>query len=82
MLHFVTTRLALEKLRPYLSSDDSVVFVDDGVYVATELHECSVYALKPHVVARGLELSEIINQCEMDTIVELVVNHKNSSTWT
>ena len=82
MLHFVTTREGLNKLKPYLKGNDTIVCIDEGVYVAENIQECRVFVLADHVHARGISVPKYVSLCEMSKIVELVVNHPGSSTWT
>lgn len=82
MLHIVTSKQGFAKSRPYIGTDDAVVFIDDGVYVAESVSGCDVYAFGAHANARGISLPASIPHCDMAKVVKLVIEHSGSSTWT
>lgn len=71
-----------------LSINDSVLLMDDGVYVLThklldELLSASsaIYIISEHTESRGMAVSDKTKNIQLSDITQLIFSHQSSVTW-
>ncbi len=94
-LHIISkspyTHSALTNALPFITKDDSVLFIDDGVYATTQQNNplaqlisnnCSVYALTDDISSRGLQdINKQVQLIEISDFVNLVFNTTKTVSW-
>lgn len=90
-LHILRTSpfsVNLEDIKQNIKNDDALIMIDDGCYLLNHpsfqqyLNSCeALYAIKPHILARGLNLNEAVNNIDMKGFTGLIFEYSNSVTW-
>ncbi len=82
MLHIVSKKQMINRLP--IESNDVLVLLADGVYLAEELHEgypdITIYLLTDDMVARGL-INQVLPQIDYAAFVDLTTQHHPIITW-
>ena len=83
----------IDQCMRYCSQGDSVLLVEDGVYLAltsspslpSELsNDITLYALKEDLIVRGLELDKVqmnVKPVHMSEYIELTASHSKVINW-
>ena len=83
-LHLVNKPAAWEDCQPLLSTEDAVLLIEDGTYLAQQaLSGAAFHALEPDVRARGLSqrIHPNIRPASFDDFVRLVERCERVVTW-
>ena len=83
-LHLVNKPGAWEDCQPLLSTEDAVLLIEDGTYLAQRaLKGATLYALEPDIRARGLSrrIHPNIRPASFEDFVRLVESCERVVSW-
>jgi len=82
-LHLISNVASLDSCLATAGNADSILLIEDGVYVGTQAHSRDLKAIDDDVRARGLDgrLQPNTSVISYDDFVQLAVEHQPIVTW-
>lgn len=81
MLHLIFSPAGLQRAQKHMASEDAVVFLEDGCYVAQPVPGLTTHILDSHAKSRAVEIVSPLAACSMSDLIDMIAQHEKSISW-
>ena len=81
MLHLVFSLAGFLRAKQHVDDGDSMVFLEDGCYIAQKLPGLHSYIIENHAKSREVDIPSELGTCTISDLVAMIVACDKSISW-